>query len=520
VQVFAALTRFDEVTLEHAHEHLVQFKVGLDLGGTASLFKWLDHKLGVSLSRSKSLTDKLEGSISVDAQHLHEAFVQLVEDLLHHAKLRVVLVLDNVDQPVPGVTLRLAGSELVTRADERGAFELHDVSPGFHHLLVEGDTAERPGTWPSLEFVLYALPGQDNTLGRPIYLLPLDLTSSVAVSETRGGRVTLDDLPGFALDIAPGSVTFPDGGKSGIVSVTAVHADKIPMVPNFGQQPRLVVTIQPAGAHFDPPARLTLPNVDGLSPGEVTEQYSFDHDLGRFVSIGLATVSDDGAVIVSRPGFGVVKAGWHCGGNPSVVGTAHDCPQCQICVDNRCVPAVQKAPCDDSNECTIHDMCTEDSCEGQPVEVTDIHGACVVALNEPLFLTAISNAPEKIKWKAEDGSPQSGVGGTFSTVFDFRGEKFISAGCGLTPKQKSVHVDTSCAEIEPRLEEPEIERPPLPGQFGTFYPMTAKSASYTGCVDSDEWCFRILEYFLEYGIGVDNLMREDISGPYDDDVSA
>lgn len=62
------------------------------------------------------------------------------------------LVLDNVDQPVPGVTLRLAGSNLVTRADERGAFELRNVTPGFHHLLVEGDTAERPGIWPSLEW--------------------------------------------------------------------------------------------------------------------------------------------------------------------------------------------------------------------------------------------------------------------------------------------------------------------------------------------------------------------------------
>jgi hypothetical protein len=76
------------------------------------------------------------------------------------------------------------------------------------------------------------------------------------------------------------------------------------MVPNFGQQPRLIVTIQPAGARFDPPARLTLPNVDGLAPGSVTEMYSFDHDLGHFVSIGPATVSDDGATVTANPGVG------------------------------------------------------------------------------------------------------------------------------------------------------------------------------------------------------------------------
>ena len=66
------------------------------------------------------------------------------------------------------------------------------------------------------------------------------------------------------------------------------------MTPNFGQQPRLIVTIQPAGARFDPPAKITYPNVEGLAPGESTDLYSFDHDLGHFVSIGPGTVSDDG----------------------------------------------------------------------------------------------------------------------------------------------------------------------------------------------------------------------------------
>ncbi len=70
-----------------------------------------------------------------------------------------------------------------------------------------------------------------------------------------------------------------------------------------------MIAIQPAGVLFDPSAPITLPNVDGLAPGEVTEIYSFDHDLGQFVSIGLGTVSDDGSVIVSDPGVGIIKSG-------------------------------------------------------------------------------------------------------------------------------------------------------------------------------------------------------------------
>jgi hypothetical protein len=108
------------------------------------------------------------------------------------------------------------------------------------------------------------------------------------------------------------------------------------MVPGFGQQPRFIVTIQPAGAHFNPPAAITLPNVDGLAPREVTEMYSFDHDIGSFVAIGTGVVSDDGLIVRSSPGVGVLKAGWHCGGNPNATGAAANCPTCQICKTDHC----------------------------------------------------------------------------------------------------------------------------------------------------------------------------------------
>jgi hypothetical protein len=110
------------------------------------------------------------------------------------------------------------------------------------------------------------------------------------------------------------------------------------MSPGFGQQPRFVVTIQPVGTLFNPPAQLTLPNVDGLAPRAMTEMYSYDHDLAAFVSIGTGTVSEDGAVIVSDPGVGVIKAGWHCGGNPNPTGSAGTCPTCQRCQGTQCVP--------------------------------------------------------------------------------------------------------------------------------------------------------------------------------------
>ncbi|HLX06394.1 MAG TPA: carboxypeptidase regulatory-like domain-containing protein [Thermoanaerobaculia bacterium] len=251
------------------------------------------------------------------------------------------VVLDNAQQPVPGVTVSILGTVLNAQTDSAGHFQLQAVPPGTVTLIVDGSTTQRPGVWPDLEYFVTVIPGRDNTVNMPIYLLPLDLAHGAQVSETVGATLTLPDVPGFALQIAPGSVTFPNGSRSGLVSVTVVHADRVPMVPNFGQQPRLIVTIQPAGARFDPPARLTLPNVDGLAPGSVTEMYSFDHDLGHFVSIGPATVSDDGTVVTANPGVGVIKAGWHCCGNPATSGLPFDCPDCKTCegaIGLLCIP--------------------------------------------------------------------------------------------------------------------------------------------------------------------------------------
>lgn len=248
------------------------------------------------------------------------------------------VVLDNTNQPLEGVTLRIKETTLTAVSDAQGQFRITGVSPGGIKLVVDGSTALAPGPWPDLEFDLVTIAGRDTTVNMPIYLVPLELGNGVYVDEVNGNTVTLPDYPGFALEIPAGSVTFPGGSRSGVVSVTVVHNDKVPMVPNFGQQPRFIVTIQPAGARFDPPARLTLPNVDGLAPGSATEMYSFDHDLGHFVSIGPASVSNDGTVIRSDPGVGIVKAGWHCGGDPPPDGSGYQCPDGFFCNGTTCEP--------------------------------------------------------------------------------------------------------------------------------------------------------------------------------------
>lgn len=243
------------------------------------------------------------------------------------------VVLDNTSTPVPGVTMRIEGTSLVTQTDAQGQFLLQPAPIGYVRLIADGSTAQRPGTWPSLEFATYTNSGQNNTIGMPIFLLPIDVTRGVQVDEQHGGTITLPELPGFSLTIAPGATTFPGGLRTGTVSATLVHNDKMPMTPGFGQQPRFLVTIQPPGALFDPPAALTIPNVDGFGAGQITELYSFDHDLGQFVAIGTGSVTADGTTVSSDPGVGIIKAGWHCGGDPAGTGTT-GCIQVELDVED------------------------------------------------------------------------------------------------------------------------------------------------------------------------------------------
>jgi hypothetical protein len=260
------------------------------------------------------------------------------------------VVLDNSNVPIQGVTIRAVLTNVLNsnptsiqsapsvQTNAQGQFSITPAPVGLVKLLVDGSTAQRTGTYPSLEYDVVTVAGQTNTVGNSIYLLPLNSANQLCVTATTGGgTLTMPEAPGFSLTVSPGQVTFPGGSRTGCVSVTVVHGDKVPMVPGFGQQPRFIVTIQPPGAVFNPPAAITLPNVDGLAPRAVTEMYSYDHDISSFVAIGTGVVSDDGLVIRSSPGVGVLKSGWHCGGDPNTSGSVADCGSCKTCSGSSCV---------------------------------------------------------------------------------------------------------------------------------------------------------------------------------------
>jgi hypothetical protein len=178
------------------------------------------------------------------------------------------------------------------------------------------------------------------------------------------------------------------------------------MPPPNGVPPAFAWTIQPAGTKFSVPATITIPNTEGLPPGQVQEFYQYDHDLEQFVSVGTLRVSPDGSVLNSDPGFGITKAGWCSpGANPPPPTCGHSCDDGNPCTNdspgancscqhtktsggscggsssgsNSCYNAGvcqngscsgKKKPdgagCNDNLYCTDPDQCKNGSCVGKP----------------------------------------------------------------------------------------------------------------------------------------------------------
>ena len=222
-------------------------------------------------------------------------------------------VYDNAGKPVPNATVTIANTSLATVTNTSGNFTINNAPVGTVTLTVDGSTATTTETLPFLSFVLQDLPGQNNTLGKPIYLPAIDINDAQTVGGSQPVTLTMAGVPGLGFTIAPNSVTFPDGSTVGKLSISQVKSDLVPMEPSNGNTPNLIWTLQPAGAKFSVPVQITLPNTTALPPGFVTEMYQYDHDLEQFVSVGTGHVSADGSVIVSDPGFGITKAGWGFG---------------------------------------------------------------------------------------------------------------------------------------------------------------------------------------------------------------
>jgi len=246
------------------------------------------------------------------------------------------VVLDNALTPIPGAIASIDGTTLQSLTDAEGRFLISGVPVGKIHLVIDPSNTSRVETFPKLKFESVTIAGQNNTLGMSISIPPLNTENSKLVGGAQDVVLSMANVPGLQLKVFANSATFPNGAKTGQLTISQVQGDKVPMPPPGGI---LFIppawTIQPIGTTFSPPAEITLPN-NGSAPGTIVDIFSFDHDLFVFTKVGQGTVSEDGLNIISDSGFGITHAGWGGGGPPPPPPT--------------CTPK-----CDDSNssECSV-----------------------------------------------------------------------------------------------------------------------------------------------------------------------
>ncbi len=125
-----------------------------------------------------------------------------------------------------------------------------------------------------------------------------------------------------------------NGNRGGMVGMTPVPSDRLPEPLPPGIVHTIDISIQTDGAqNFDRPVPVRFPNLPDsvtgvkLPPGAKSALMSYDHDVGEWMIQGTMTVTEDGNFLVSDPGTGVRKPGWH-GVGPAPTGPPPCTQQC------------------------------------------------------------------------------------------------------------------------------------------------------------------------------------------------
>ena len=246
-----------------------------------------------------------------------------------------------VNRPLAGVKITVDGmeEEINTTTDAMGNFRLDNAPAGRFFVHIDGrmvteallDGAFVPTQFPEGPYYPFVGKAWESITGQEVNIgdvfLPLILPGALQdVSMTEETMITfpqavLDELPEFAgvgLVVPSDALFADDGTRGGKVGIAPVPPDRLPGPLPEGLDFPLVITVQTDGpTNFDEPVPVCFPNLpdpntgEVLSPGEKSALWSFNHDTGRFEIVGPMTVNEDGTLVCSDDGVGIVAPGWH-----------------------------------------------------------------------------------------------------------------------------------------------------------------------------------------------------------------
>ncbi len=240
-----------------------------------------------------------------------------------------------VNTPLAGVVVYVDGLEttLRTTTDAMGNFRLDPAPVGEFFVHVDGRSATNPvpdgAYYPFVGKKWESKAGKVTDVGNvylpliaPGALRPVSTTSETVVTFPASVLAANPELQGVQIVVPPDALFSDNGARGGMVGIAPVAPDRLPSPLPPGLDLPLVITVQTDGAtNFDVPVPACFPNTpdkDGepLAPGEKSALWSFNHDIGDWEIVGPMTVSDDGTLVCTDEGVGILQPGWH-GQDPS-----------------------------------------------------------------------------------------------------------------------------------------------------------------------------------------------------------
>ncbi len=217
-------------------------------------------------------------------------------------------VLNSRGQPMPGidVQLRTSSGTLPGLTDSFGGYRIAGVPAG-DLLLMPVAVGFR-----THEVRSFAVSGRANHVDA-IRMAPATdpsgvKTRSQLLSETQGALMTLKGLPGLRLQIAPGSVTFPGGSKSGTLTLASLALSTLPAMFPDDLHADVPIAILPEGVRFDPPASLSVPRVRERA-GCSVPMFVHSAAAGEYVESSLGVVGEEAGSITASGGRGLRTGG-------------------------------------------------------------------------------------------------------------------------------------------------------------------------------------------------------------------
>jgi len=241
----------------------------------------------------------------------------------------------SINVPLADVTISADGMEQDVRAvtDQFGDFRITNAPGGAFFVHIDGRTVTNLQAgirWPDMAYYPNvgkrwdSIAEHEVNIGN-IYLPLIPAGTLHAVNPTNDTVLTFmpdfiaqhPQFAGVVVRVPPDSLYSDNGTRGGMVGVAPVPPDRLPGPLPPGLYITDVITIQTDGpSNFSEPVPACFPNLpdpsgNKLPPGGKSALWSFNHDTGRFEIVGSGTVTEDGMLVCTDPGVGILAPGWH-----------------------------------------------------------------------------------------------------------------------------------------------------------------------------------------------------------------